>query len=193
MSEPIHAGQSKLTITFGGAGLPFPAVCTLGISHPLGQPDVSAITQIGTDLSTIHQASCSADVIMTGIECKTGPSANGPTRKVVYNVAGQRGGTSAAANVALLVTKRVGGVSGRFGGRLYWPATPESMLTSGGVVDAGMRTQLQDYWNDLYASFGTGALEGFAPVVLDGSSDGRPIETFIVEGRTASQRRRQRR
>lgn len=135
-----------------------------------------------------------ATVIHESVLVKFGPSATGPSAENTSALAGSAAGSQAPPNVAVLVTKNTafGGRAGK--GRMYLPPLNETSLTADGLIDSSLRAAIQV---DVDVFFNAIEARGWLPVVLHGAnsplSTPSVIQSYAVDGRVATQRRRLRR
>lgn len=189
MAGPPTAAWSQLTWLWGGPAVPTGrAAFTLGIRHGADAPDIlDAAETLFDDLEPVLSASLRCDEV----RLKQGPVATGPTFVRPIGEFCDNGAEMAGPQVAVLVDKRVTGVSGRYGGRLYLPGLTEAGSAPGGQVLPDTRSALQDIFDSFYA-----LLSGLGcdPAVFPSTGgDPREVESFQVQARLATQRRRLRR
>lgn len=191
----IPSGYGQVTFKFGGFGMRFPGVMTLGL-------DVSAalapIEEIADDLTTIMSTFIDSNAISSSLEfrgvlLKYGPTATGPSVETSTVQAGT-GSSQASSQVAYLIHKNtaLGGRAGK--GRMYLPGVTESAVNANGSIDSGT---LDTLTADI-ETFGSAiAALGIDPVVLHGEdsplSTPTPITSLTVDSIVATQRRRLRR
>jgi hypothetical protein len=134
------------------------------------------------------------DLTLINTHVKYGPNDLGPSADFGGSNPGGDAGDDAAPNIALLVHKvtNVGGHAGQ--GRFYIPGLNESMVDTGGVIDGSEFAEWVDVVQDFYENIV--ALD-LTPALLHGESspvaDPTPIESFVVDAKAATQRRRMRR
>lgn len=191
----IPNGYAQLNWIFAGIGVPTGAQFTMGmdVQEFAGTPLDLAIVAFGAWNTELRPTTSSA-VSLVGVLCKFGPDATGPSALNSGNAPGTSAGVPASPAVAYLVQKNTsfGGRSGR--GRFYLPGVTENNVDSGGVVDPTGRATIQSNLNDFYNLLSAGDV---GPVLLHGAGAPlaipTPIDSFTIDSRVATQRRRQRR
>lgn len=184
MAGPPTAAFTQVTAVYTGLAVPDGAMTTLGLTGYVGGPwdagDVAAVLEDGlTSLIT-------TDLQIVEFRFKRGPEATGPTFVQPSGAVGNISGYPNQPQVCTLVRKQVDGVSGRFGGRMYAPATPTAWTAKNGVVTpaASTVTALNTMYADLVSV-------GAQPVVFSTlGSDPRQVTGFAIQGKVATQRRR---
>ena len=192
---PIPDGYGQVNFHFEGAGLFYPAECTIGI-------DVTGTSDTPEEIADFMAATWETEinpsltnvVTLTNVHVKFGPDATGPSGDWNGANAGNISTSGASPQVSFLLKKGTafGGRAGR--GRMYIPGVPEAQVGSDGDLDDTFVANMTSAWED-FAVAAVGNLTPF--VLLHGSSSPisspTPITSFQVDGRVATQRRRNRR
>lgn len=193
MQIPVNFAQVNYTLTI--STYPFLCETTVGISTSeyagTGGELVDTVYDVFAD-NLLNRLT--SNVILSKVAVKFGPNSTGTTIEVTGTAAGADGSTTVGPMEALLVTKQtaLGGRQGR--GRFYLPGASSAKLNPSGLWDASWLVSAQadaDAWlADMLSA-------DIPPVLLhsEGSSDTtpEPITSLSVQGRVASQRRRNRR
>lgn len=191
----IPSGYAQANFHFEGAGLFYPAECTLGLDVSLSSDDPESIAAwLAAAWEAEINPSLTNVVTLTQVRVKFGPDATGPSGDWNGANQGNVSTTGTSSQVTYLVKKGTafGGRAGR--GRMYVPGVPEAQVGSDGDLD--------DTWvANMTAGFGDFAAvlvaNDVTPVVLHGPGSPlgspTPITSFAVDGRVATQRRRNRR
>jgi len=132
--------------------------------------------------------------VLSEVRCKFGPNDLGPDGEISVSQAGGGVESSCPPNMAYLVKKVTLGGGRPNRGRFYLPGVGEARVDDSGVVDGTFLSLLQghiDDWHDLIvSSIGTSVVlhaEG-SPVTTP-----TPIESYVLDAKVATQRRRLRR
>jgi len=194
MAGPPTPNAAQVTCVFGGEATPTGGVATAGIITPAGGFTPAVLDELADIFGDFHAEMATIATTLERIELKVGPEATGPTYTKSIGRAGEAPGTSVPPNVAVLVRKEVEGVSGKFGGRMYWPGVPEATVGPQGDITPSHLASLQTAANTLFTRLNDG---DYTPAVF-GSADGalpavKTVARFAVQGRVATQRRRLRR
>lgn len=131
----IPVDFSQLDFVFGGAGLPFGAVCTMGFNHPNGTTPLDALDVIEPLMQDLVEATCVEGVSLVELRVKQGPPATGASGARSVDIPGDQSTDAPPTQTALNVRKTtaLGGRANR--GRMFWPGYPESVLLVGGSFD----------------------------------------------------------
>lgn len=194
MLIPVGFGQANLIFT--GSGLPTGAQMTLGFAVPTGVDPTTVANRIITAWTGSGiPGNMPPTLSLTGVLVKFGPSDIGPSALVGASVPGTSAGVQASPNVAVLVHKvtEAGGRSGR--GRFYLPGPQEAQIDPNGALATTYRTNLQTGFTNFRNALVTADV---LPRLLHGSlsapiDEPLPITGFVVDARSATQRRRLRR
>lgn len=190
MTGPPTASWAELSIDFGGSALPHGATVTIGCATPTAGPG-AFLTGLVPVLGDLATGTLSNNHSIVAARLKIGPVATGPTYSVSLALAGAQGPNSAPPQCAALVEKTVTGVSGRFSGRFFWPVGVDESINTGGIMNPATVTAWQTLFSDLYLFMNS---EDAVPHVFPAiGGDPREVTSFQVNGRTATQRRRNRR
>lgn len=189
MAGPPTASFAEIRWQYSGPGLPGGRA-----QHALGVLNGAAPETLATNAVLAWEdwrRYVSIGVRLDQVSVKRGPVDTGPTHVLPVSQAGSDPGEN-TPQLAVLVTKRVAGVSGRFGGRMFLPGFSEAQVAAGGVLVTATLGGLQSIMDDLYAAL---VVDGSTPQVFpaSGSSDAREVVSLPVEGVVATQRRRLRR
>jgi hypothetical protein len=188
----IPLGYAQANLKFTGTALPFGAQSTFGIAlqgSSVSPSDLALAVENAWDLAGFNAILGNGNDL-SSILVKYGPTVTGPSAEIsVTNTAG--GGLCGPPNVTWLARKVTldGGRAGR--GRIYLPGVPEDVVGSDGDLDNTQVAALQTAFNNFQAKLES---DSFALTVLHGP--GAPItspsaiESFQVDGRAATQRRR---
>ena len=189
MAGPPTAAYGQVTLIFSGSNVPTGAACTFGGTEIEGSPTLFLETLEGMFSSFMGACSVSQCTI-NEIRYKIGPEASGPTYVRATNLQGGQGGDAVAPNTALLIRKHVPGRSARFSGRVFWPGVSDEDLNPGGTLTGTAITRIQAACDSLWLAMGNA---GFVPRVFSEDRPPEPVSDFILQPRTATQRRRLRR
>lgn len=191
----IPAGHVQVNFRFGDTAAPTGAECTLGLDLDLAEPDPEAVgTTCALAWVTNILPRQVSSIRLEDVLVKFGPNATGPMATVGAGNTGGTSGESEAPQVALLVQK-VTGAGGRTGrGRMFIPGVPTAEVNSAGQIIptsvAAWTTALEDFRQDLLTA-------GLIPSLLHSPGSPitapLPITSFVVSGRSATQRKRNRR
>lgn len=186
----------QVNFFFEGVGVPTGAQCTLALKH-----DQSGDTpaEVAETMAAIWQASNidsqqSSSVTMTKVLVKFGPNATGPSAEFDANTPGTASADCETPNTSYLIHKNTdfGGRQGR--GRMYIPGPPTAAVGGNGIIVALNVTNLQTALDTFYADCITAS---YLPALLH--AEGAPVQlpytvnSFTVDGKAATQRRRLRR
>lgn len=189
MASPPSSAFGQISWVFGGLGLDYGAVTTLGVHHP---SDVDAMFEAAeawwtTTLKTIYNSSTRLEKIIY----KRGPSASGPTIEFPVNENGSSTADPGPANVAILVRKQIEGLSNKFGGRMYLPSPSDGAVVLGDSLTENDLNAVQGVMDDLRMDLI--GVDADPCVFHTNSSDPTDVSDFQVQPRIATQRRRLRR
>jgi len=189
MAGPPTPAFAQATWIFGGTACPRGAATTLGFTLGGGtHNDLADILQSLTE--DVLEGMCSNDVTFTRLDVKRGPVETGPTVTRTLGFPGTQAAPACPPQVTTLVRKENALVTSRRHGRMNWPGVNEGMVTSGGSLDSSFRNDLQSKMDTFYDALITAT---FVPVVFSTlSSDPTQISEFVVSGRVATMRRRNR-
>lgn len=193
MAGPPTLADGQVTVVFGGSAVPTGAVCTIGLQNTLGEFPSNALNTIAPLIEAFHGKAAVNTCSISRFELKIGPEATGPTYTQASVKAGEGVSQGVAPNTATLIRKELFGLSGRFAGRMYWPATPEDQVGVDGLVGGAYLSIVQTAADTLLSSLTTA---GYEPAVFSSSVLIPPVqmvERFSVQSRVATQRRRLRR
>lgn len=196
MAGPFNNKQAVLSLHFTGAALPYGAVTTFGFrdQNDAAIDGAAIIDDIATAAEALHQLISAGDVWLDHVELKVGPVDSGPTHSAAVNVEGEQGDHPDSPNVAYLFRKRVSGMSGKYGGRSYYPGVSEGNTTAGGSVAPAAVTSYQSAMDNFLLALETVDL---IPVVFstdpDPSGVARDVVAVTLQPKVATQRRRLRR
>lgn len=194
MAPPVTPGQLQITARFSGFALRYPAATTLGALWTPGNDimtDPALQAELGTAYGDLHGHISANACRLDHLVVKQGPSEIGPSITIPVGRSGTQGNSAQSPNTCLLIRKHVTGVSGRYGGRMYWPVPTEGQVDDGGDVKGALVSQINEALEDF--SYLLINELGLTPVILNGTSDPTPISHMTCENRTATQRRRLRR
>lgn len=189
MAGPPSAAFSEIRFLFSGSSIP-----TGGAQCAFGAGAVSVATDVLDAAEAFWEGM--QDYTVTGItldsiDLKVGPEATGPTISRPIGQAGTTGSNGVSPNTALLIRKAVGGVSGRFAGRVFWPGMPESELFENGSWSTALLTGIGTVCDAFYTALETETSGAYIfPASL---SDPRHVTALEPQARAATQRRRLRR
>lgn len=187
----IPAGYSEVSFVYGGGGIQGEAVVTLGLQNILGGTPADICDVMETLWDPVVAATSVSVVACTSIRVKNGPDATGPFAEKGVNLIGDQGTDAVPPQVAILVRKTtaLGGRKGR--GRFYLPSPPDvTVNTDGAFLQAFI-----DDTNGILETFRDDAVTGNLPPVLlhEDATAPSPITALLMQARTGSQRRRNRR
>ncbi len=189
MSGPPNAGTGEIRYRFTGIAAPRGAQVSVGVFWTGDEETMLDVALAGWENEL--RATAVTNLTLAEIALKRGPSATGPTFIRTVGQAGTRSAPNLAPNTSYLVRKIVPAISGRFSGRLYWPAPDEGQVGNDGIVAPAWLSTMQTAWDDYYDLLVT---EGMQPQVFSAdSSDSRAFTSFSVSNVVATQRRRLRR
>jgi hypothetical protein len=101
-------------------------------------------------------------------------------------------GTASATPAVAMLAKKITGLAGRKNhGRMYLYPPNESNVDQGGNLDSTFMTAVQTALNTLYSNLNGAGLGGIYLLHADGSTP-TAVTSIQLEGRVATQRRRQR-
>lgn len=189
MAGPPTAAYGQVTVIFSGSNVPTGAACTFGGTEVDGSPSLFLETcegMFGNFISALSVSQCT----INEIRYKIGPEATGPTYVRATNLTGDQGSDAVAPNTALLIRKHVPGRSARFSGRVFWPGVSDTDLNPGGTLTGPAITRIQTACDNLWTSMSNA---GFVPRVFSEDRPPEPVLDFVLQPRTATQRRRLRR
>jgi len=191
MAGPPTSSFGTMAFNFEGINAPTGAVATIGVSEPaLGFTNSTWQSELVSAATDLVQLTCNTAITLIDIDIKQGPSATGPTFNIPVNEPGAQTGDTMGPQVAMLVRKEIDGVSTRLAGRAFWPGLTVGNVTPGGVIESTALAGFQAAWTDFYEAL---VLLTSAPYVFNETSDPRFVESFTVQAKVATQRRRNRR
>jgi len=192
----IPDGYAQANIIYAGSPVPTGAENTWGVK--LDDPAATPIS-VGTaflaqiDASGV-MASFSEDISIVSCRVKFGPNATGPANEVFQTISGEGDQAVVPPNLSVLMRKNTSS-GGRAGsGRVYLPGIEEISVDGSGFLDGGVKSGIEDKWEDIRAGM---ALADLPLVVLHGADS--PLATpslitsLVVDSKAATQRRRLRR
>jgi hypothetical protein len=187
----IPSGFGQVNLRFRGAGYPTGAEVTFGIQVLTAGDPTDVGEAIRTLWGTELQERTPVQVTLNTILVKFGPNDTGPFVEIGV---GQGGGGSAGnvnPNMAILITKvtALGGRANR--GRWYYPVA-EDQVANAGILNPAEVTEM----NTQVAAFLAGLTAGDTPMVVlhnDPLTAPTTVTGMLVQGTTATQRRRLRR
>lgn len=191
----IPDGFAQVNFHFEGAGLFYPAECTIGLDVTASSDSPEEIAEILADAWEAEiNPSLTNVVTLTEVTVKFGPDVTGPSGSWSGAHQGNVSTSGASPAVTYLVKKGTafGGRAGR--GRMYVPGVPEAQVGSDGDLDdtwvANMTTGFSDW-----AAVAVANNLGLVLLHQPGSplATPTPITSLQVDGRVATQRRRNRR
>lgn len=193
MAGPPNAAAAQLTMVFSGNACPTGAVCTLGIAKDDGDFSQADVDDLVEAIVPVHKQLSVSTCTLSRLELKVGPSSVGPTYIAPVGEQGAGLSPGVAANTATLLRKQVDGVSGRYSGRMFWPAPPEDRVDQAGNIAIAFRVDGQPKLDD----FTEWLLDhGYWPAVYSGGATGElvlRVNRLVIQDVAATQRRRMRR
>lgn len=189
----IPEGFAQVNYVFTGTGLPLGAQTTLGLrlDDPGDSPAVVADHARDAWVARILTYQ-SLNTFLQSVRVKFGPNDTGGFGEVADGNNGDAVGESWAPQISLLIEKvtNAGGRRGR--GRMYVPGFVEATVDEGGVIDPANVIAINGALVEFIADL---QLDGLQPVLLHSSAPSAPtvISSLLVDPRTATQRRRNRR
>ena len=194
MIIPVLHAQAN--IRFTGIAIPTGAEITLGLNHELfnGDATAAAVQVLQYWTSPSIRALISSSVSIESAKVKFGPNATGQEGFHSNPIAGTGTAQTAGPGIAYLARKNTG-FGGRTGrGRLYIPGVTETAHLEGGMITAATVTS----WNTSLETMRAGLISvGLVPTLLHAAGSPvtlpRPIVSFTMDAKTATQRRRLRR
>lgn len=189
MAGPPTSSFGMIVLRWQGANQTYPGVTTIGTLAT--SVTESTLSDLGLALDTFTSNTFSSAIEDITAVFKVGPVDIGPTFEIPIDGTGGIAGAPSAPNVALLIRKVIGNVSGRRWGRMFLPAPPETFVADRGLLTTGALGGYQIAADDLYADL---VDLGFAPQVFrESSSDADAVDSLSVSPRVATMRRRMRR
>lgn len=193
MTIPVDYAQTNWI--FSGTGLPTGAQVTMGWNISAYGGDAADLAEdVHVAFASNVMVHLSDTISLIGTLAKFGPDATGPSALHSATTGGGDTSDSGYPGACALVSKSTsdGGRAGR--GRMYLPGIPEAAIDPSGGLDSGKRSQLQ---TDVDAMIADLVLLDIGPVVLHQAgaplTTPSPIISLSVQGRVATQRRRNRR
>lgn len=206
----IPEGFAQITYRFTGTGLPNGADIVFGVSNDADLSASALAASVGNCFTTgTMNARLCSDVVLSTVIAKLGPEDTGPMHAASFAVPGAQVASAVTPAVSVLVRKAtaLGGRRGR--GRMFWPGASDSSFDDAGVMpgatNAAWMTSLADFLGDLAAGNFPMVLLHSPPtewVLVNGQPRRVPIAGSVpsptlvtaltVDGRAATQRRRQR-
>lgn len=192
--------QGRITWSFEGPALPFGASTSLEFYRD--NPDLDPgdwwtnfSVQLETAARDLHQLVASSSCLLTQLEVKLGPEATGPTFTIPLSTPGATGAEACPPNVAMLIRKRVNGVSGRFSGRMFYPGISEGNVASNGTIPTPALGPYQAAVDGFFDSLHVNTGGGVTPIIIPSAPGAfsRNISSLDVQVKVATQRRRLRR
>lgn len=190
----IPVGFSQVNLQYSGLNLPTGGEVTFGVQNINNLAPGAAANVVLTAYNTANVASLfSSDATLSSILVKNGPNATGPFGSVSAAVNGTDGADPNPPQVAMLV-KKFTVQGGRTGiGRSYWPNVSANKVLDSGLLDAAYQTAAQTVFDAFLTQLDVNDL----PMVLlhAESGSGVPLNVigYVVQSRSATQRRRNRR
>lgn len=191
----IPVGFAQANFQYTGADVPSGAEWTMGfdVTNFAGDAqdlaDLCVIAYNSNDLDQLH----TADVSLTNVHVKFGPTTTGPSADSATASPGSASGNTCPPQVTALLRKitALGGRAGR--GRLYFPGVPEAQVSGSGLLSDAWVNGLAAEMDATMAQIAIGLA---IPVLLHAAgspiSTPTPITGFSTAGRCATQRRRNR-
>jgi hypothetical protein len=184
MPVVIPPGFVNVTFIHTGPSVTRPNINVMGFNppSPITESDVEDMIGPWEDQVVFGQSNQWA---LTEVQVR---DATGLIFDVPRSAVGGDSSTPATPQVSCLV-KKLTGLGGRKNrGRAYIGGMCENKVDPVGALDVTYRTTVQGRWNTMLSDW-LGL--GWEPVILhSGSSDPTPIASFLVEGLSATQRRR---
>jgi hypothetical protein len=188
----IPEGYGLVNILFLSVATPTGAAVTFGVQNAsdftaavAGEKVVDAWQT--SDIMGPLSSSCAT----SALRIKLGPTEDGPSYERAMSIGGLESSAAVPPNTSALVRKFTarGGRKGR--GRFFLPGLPEGNVTSGGIIDSGIVTAL----NDACATLLTELANNDVPMALlhDGPETPNLVSGLTVSDQAATQRRRLRR
>lgn len=188
----IPIGFAQINYVLTGSALPYGAEVVFGVDNA-GALSASAIAaSVGNCFSTgaIDARLCSS-VKLSECRAKLGPNNTGAMAVATFNLPGLQVASAITPGVSVMAEKvtALGGRKGR--GRMFWPGASDTAFDDNGALTGANVTA----WNASLANFlGDLTTIGLPMVLLHGdATTPTPVTALTVDGRAASQRRRQRR
>lgn len=190
MAGPPNGSYGLVSAIFTGPNVPTGALCTFGVEIQGATPTEVPEAFTGA-FGPLMQSTAVTQVAITKIRLKIGPEATGPVYERAVNLPGNQGSDSGGPQVALLVRKKVDGVTGRRWGRVFWPGLSDFGIGVDGVLEGPTLTQYQNAFTAFHYAMENA---GFPLRVFPGvGSDPDVVSQLLVQGRIATQRLRVRR
>lgn len=191
MAGPPDSAYAEITIEFHGDAVPLGAATSFGIELGLTEPG-DALVAIEALLDPLVGGVCTGEVGVSKVVLKRGPEETGPTFELASTIEGGLGGSAAPPNVSLLVKKPAVGVSGRFSGRMFWPAVPEGSISPAGILSPSYHFDANTLFGEFHEALVADV--GVIPVIFSATDESpRLSDTYVVQPVVATQRRRLRR
>lgn len=187
----IPAGYVRVTLPFVGDSVPTGAANVLCFSN-VGDLDADAIqvainSAAGTDPWGYSSNTMSCPTMLI----KFGPDSTGPLESRACAIVGGSGDAAGYAGASYLIRKATASGGRRGRGRIYIPAVPEVRISVGGFIDeltvSGLQADTDTFFEQLSISGLNLCVEH-----TDGTTPAL-VTSLTVDGRAATQRRRQRR
>lgn len=191
----IPEGFAQVNWIFGGSAAPTGAEVTLGISINTWVDPLQDLAQAlhGFWEDSVLPLQCS-EIALQSTRVKAGPNDTGQMVEYSEPLGGGSSAEAVSPQVSVLVSKQtvVGGRRGR--GRMFVPGTPETDIGSNGTLSVGAIGFLQAAFDELHQALDTNNTAAF---LLHTETPSQPapyfIESFAVQVRVATQRKRMRR
>lgn len=192
----IPVGFGQITFRFTGSALPHGAAVVLGFDHDGSKTAFEYAEDGYAVMASTILGQLTDDIQLTSTLVKLGPEDDGPSAEYADVTAGGYNTATAPPNVALLVRKNTALGGRRHRGRMYLPGVAEGDVNDDGSLESIYHSNV----NGQVSAFGAAlVLQGMDPVLLhDQPSTGvapapTPIDSFQLQTRVATQRRRLRR
>lgn len=192
----IPEGYAQANFFYTGPAVPTGAQMTLGLEVVTFAGTAADMAQALVDayLAAVMGGTSANGCVNVGIGVKLGPTLTGPSGFAPNNSPGGATAAGSQPQVSVLIHKQTsaGGRAGR--GRCYEPGAVEGFTNESGILNPETVTAIQAQWDAFQAELLSAELN---PVVLHtaGSPITTPteIDSFVVDPKVATQRRRNRR
>lgn len=187
----VPVGFCRVSLRFGGAGLPQGAQVIFGLSNAGAATPATVGARVVTAWTARLRAQTMTAHTLVDVLVKNGPDATGPSATVGVGLAGSQAGACLPPLCCFLVRKNtaLGGRHGR--GYMFYPALGETFVDDAGALGAGVAaasdTRFNAFRTDLTAV-------GHDLVLLHaGATSPTTITTLATQPLVATQRDRLRR
>lgn len=188
----IPSGYGQVNFIFTGGSAPNGAQCVFGVKNLTALSPLAIANFADSYYNTFIKSQMSAQVTLSGVLVKLGPTATGPSVLINTTRVGVGTGGNFPPNTAFLVKKftSAGGHSGQ--GRMFLPGVAEAQADDAGMLAAGtisgFNTALGGFLNSMNGSD--------CPMVLlhnDPTMTPNIVTSLILQAKVATQRKRLRR